>query len=110
MTRQQEWNTRTRELLAGLPSATYAACRTRGPNARRHPKAKALDIRSNGPTKYLKESRTDLSIKDKPRGGWNKLKSDADIAAALKEGNSSISCSSAVPPRRSTATCSTRAA
>ena len=56
------------------------------PNASKHPKAKALDIRSNGPTKYLKESRTDLSIKDKPRGGWNKPRSDADIAAALKEG------------------------
>ena len=56
------------------------------PNASKHPQAKALDIRSNGPTKYLKESRTDLSIKDKPRGGWNKPKSDTDIAAALKEG------------------------
>lgn len=56
------------------------------PDAARHPKAKELDIRKNGPTKYLKESRTDLELKTRPKGGWDKLRSDADIAAALKAG------------------------
>ncbi len=64
--------------LRGMPDVN--------PNAAKHPKAKELDIQSNGPTKYLKESRTDLEFKTKPRGGWDKLKSDADIANALKEG------------------------
>lgn len=53
--------------------------------ARTHAKAGALGW-SNGVTKYIKESRTTLNIKDRPRGGWDKLKSDAEIAAALKEG------------------------
>lgn len=71
------------------------------PNAAKHPKAKALDIRANGPTKYLKESRTGLSLKDKPRGGWDKLKSDAEIAAAFKEGKflDIVQFRSAAPPR-----------
>ena len=43
-------------------------------DAAKHPQAKALDIRSNGPTKYLKESRTDLELKAPPLGGWNKLR------------------------------------
>lgn len=55
-------------------------------NAPNHPKAKALDIRKNGPTKYLKESRTSISNKDHPWGGWDKLKSDAEINEELKEG------------------------
>lgn len=54
--------------------------------AAKHAKAKALDIRADGPTKYLKESRTELSLKDRPRGGWDKLKPDAEIQAAFKEG------------------------
>lgn len=53
--------------------------------AKKHPKAAALGWK-NGVTKYLKESRTELTIRDKPRGGWDKLKSDAEIAAALKDG------------------------
>lgn len=53
--------------------------------AKKHAKAGALGW-SNGVTKYIKESRTELTIKDKPRGGWDKLKPDADIAAALKDG------------------------
>lgn len=53
--------------------------------AKKHPKAGALGWK-DGVTKYIKESRTALTIKDKPRGGWDKLKSDAEIAAALKEG------------------------
>lgn len=55
-------------------------------NAPNHPQAKALDIRKNGPTKYLKESRTTLSIKDHPWGGWDKLKPDAEIDKEFKEG------------------------
>ncbi|MBI2314039.1 MAG: hypothetical protein HYU77_16190 [Betaproteobacteria bacterium] len=56
------------------------------PDSPKHAKAKELDIRKNGPTKYLKETRTALETKNKPRGGWDKLKSDAEIQAALKEG------------------------
>ncbi len=55
-------------------------------NAPNHPQAKAIDIRKNGPTKYLKESRTTLSIKDHPWGGWDKLKPDAEIDKEFKEG------------------------
>lgn len=54
-------------------------------DAKGHAKAKALGW-SDGVTKYLKESRTGLEMSAKPRGGWDKLKSDADIEAALKEG------------------------
>ncbi len=46
---------------------------------------KRLDLNS-GVTKYLKESRTELEIKgrgDKPLGGWDKLKDQADIDAAM---------------------------
>lgn len=56
------------------------------PDAPKHAKAKALDIRKNGPTKYLKESRTALETKTRPRGGWDKVRSDDEIAAALKDG------------------------
>ncbi len=35
-------------------------------DAASHPRAKELDIRSNGPTKYLKESRTALETKASP--------------------------------------------
>ena len=50
-----------------------------------HPRAKELDIRSNGPTKYLRESRTAIST-TKPRGGWDKLRPAADVEAMNKEG------------------------
>lgn len=53
--------------------------------AKSHAKAKALGW-GDGVTKYLVESRTGLEMKGKPRGGWDKLKSDADIDAALKAG------------------------
>lgn len=53
--------------------------------AKGHAKAAALGWNDGGVTKYLAESRTGLSMA-KPRGGWDKLKSDADIAAALKAG------------------------
>jgi hypothetical protein len=55
-------------------------------DAAKHPKAKDLDIRDNGPTKYLKESRSAIEGKNKPRGGWDKLKPEAEIEAALKDG------------------------
>lgn len=53
--------------------------------AKKNAKAKALGW-EDGVTKYIKESRTGLELTNKPRGGWDKLKSDADLAAALKEG------------------------
>lgn len=53
--------------------------------AKDHPKAAAFGWQ-NGVTKYLKESRSELSVDGKPRGGWDKLRSDADVAAALGEG------------------------
>jgi hypothetical protein len=56
------------------------------PNAAKHTRAKELDIRSNGPTKYLKESRTALELKAKPLGGWDKARSEAEYGALLKEG------------------------
>lgn len=45
---------------------------------------------SNGFTKYLKESRTDIEIEGKgdvKRGGWDKLKDAAEIQAALENGS-----------------------
>jgi cytochrome c-type protein NapC len=53
------------------------------------PLASRLDL-SLGYTKYLKESRTEIEIdgKDgKMRGGWDKLKSEAEIQAALDNGS-----------------------
>ncbi len=53
------------------------------------PLAQRLDL-SNGFTKYLKESRTEIEIEgknDKKRGGWDKLKSEAEIQAALDNGS-----------------------
>jgi len=52
------------------------------------PLASRLDL-SDGVTKYLKESRTEIEISgkgDKPRGGWDKLKESVDIEAALNDG------------------------
>ena len=56
-------------------------------DAAKHPRAKELDIRSDGPTKYLKESRTALELKNSPRGGWDKPKPPAEIEALLKSGS-----------------------
>ena len=53
------------------------------------PLAKRIDL-SKGVTKYLKESRTTIEIEGKggkKRGGWDKLKDEADIQAALKNGS-----------------------
>lgn len=51
--------------------------------------SKRLDL-SGGFTKYLKESRTEIEIEgkgDKKRGGWDKLKSEAEIKALLENGS-----------------------
>lgn len=53
------------------------------------PLAQRLDL-STGFTKYLKESRTEIEIEGKDgkmRGGWDKLKSEAEIQAALENGS-----------------------
>jgi len=53
------------------------------------PLAKRLDL-SNGFTKYLKESRTEIEIDGKggkKRGGLDKLKSESEIQAALDNGS-----------------------
>ena len=57
------------------------------------PLSKQLDL-SGGFTKYLKESRTEIEIdgKDgKKRGGWDKLKDEAELQALMENG-------SATPP------------
>ena len=54
-----------------------------------NPLAARLDL-SLGYTKYLKESRSEIEIEGKDgamRGGWDKLKSEADIQAALDNGS-----------------------
>ncbi len=51
--------------------------------------SKRLDL-SDGFTKYLKESRTDIEIEGKDgkkRGGWDKLKDEAEIQALLENGS-----------------------
>ena len=51
--------------------------------------SKRLDL-SGGFTKYLKESRTEIEIEGKDgkkRGGWSKLKDDAEIQALLEAGS-----------------------
>ena len=53
------------------------------------PLASRLDL-SQGFTKYLKESRTEIEIEGKggkQRGGWDKLKDEAEIQAALENGS-----------------------
>lgn len=65
------------EDLRGMPDASDAA--------KNHAQAKKLGW-GEGVTKYIKESRTALELSGKPRGGWDKLKSEDDIAAALIEG------------------------
>jgi cytochrome c-type protein NapC len=53
------------------------------------PLASRLDL-SQGVTKYLQESRTEIEIEgknDKLRGGWDKLKDEAAIQAALENGS-----------------------
>ncbi|WP_303904846.1 NapC/NirT family cytochrome c [Thiohalomonas denitrificans] len=38
-------------------------------------------------TKYIAETRTDISIRSEPRGGWDKRKSDDEVEALLADGN-----------------------
>ncbi|UCH39707.1 MAG: NapC/NirT family cytochrome c [Gammaproteobacteria bacterium] len=60
-----------------------------GDDALSGPLASRLDL-SDGFTKYLKESRTEIEIEGKDgkkRGGWDKLKEQAEIDAALVAGS-----------------------
>ena len=53
------------------------------------PLASRLDL-SNGFTKYIKESRTEIEVdgkNGKKRGGWDKLKSEAELQTALDNGS-----------------------
>ncbi len=50
-----------------------------------YPEASRLDT-AKGLTKYLGESRTEVNMKGDPLGGWDKLKTPAEIAAELSAG------------------------
>jgi nitrate/TMAO reductase-like tetraheme cytochrome c subunit len=63
--------------LRGMPDASDTA--------REHERAKDYGWQ-DGATKYLRESRTGIEMANRPRGGWDKLRSDEEIAAALKAG------------------------
>lgn len=63
--------------LRSMPDASAAA--------KKHPRAKSLGW-NNGVTKYIAESRRKIEYDTPPRGGWNKLRPDKEIAAALKAG------------------------
>jgi cytochrome c-type protein NapC len=41
---------------------------------------------TDGPTKYLAESRTAVELSNPPRGGWDKVKPQADLDALMKAG------------------------
>ncbi|MCC7167281.1 MAG: NapC/NirT family cytochrome c [Rhodospirillales bacterium] len=41
---------------------------------------------TDGPTKYLAESRTAIELANAPRGGWDKVKPQADLDALMKAG------------------------
>jgi len=60
-----------------MPDAPDAAALGGGP--------KSINL-ADGVTKYLGGTRTEMEIKNSPRGGWNKLKSDDEIKAELSEG------------------------
>jgi cytochrome c-type protein NapC len=64
--------------LRGMPDVNKDAAKS--------PRAKELNIQADGPTKYLKESRTALELRKPPRGGWDKAKSSAEIEALLRSG------------------------
>lgn len=64
--------------LRGMPDVSA--------DAAKHANAQSLNIMADGPTKYLRESRTAIELRNSPRGGWDKLAPDADIAAALAGG------------------------
>ncbi|MBR9971624.1 ethylbenzene dehydrogenase-related protein [Magnetospirillum sulfuroxidans] len=48
--------------------------------------AKGIDTSHGYVTKYLPESRTAISVKEEPRGGWDKVKPQAELDALLKDG------------------------
>jgi cytochrome c-type protein NapC len=48
--------------------------------------AKGIDTSHGFVTKYLPESRKAISLKDSPRGGWDKVKPQAELDALLKGG------------------------
>ena len=56
-------------------------------DAAKHPRAKELDIRANGPTKYLGESRTAIEGKAKPMGGWDKVKPAPELLSFNQTGH-----------------------
>ena len=47
----------------------------------------SLKHAKDGVTKYITESRTDVSIRSEPMGGWDKLKTDDEIKAELNAGH-----------------------
>jgi nitrate/TMAO reductase-like tetraheme cytochrome c subunit len=51
------------------------------------PQAERLDL-TDGVTKYLQESRTEIEIRgrDVPRGGWDKLRDDEELQALREQG------------------------
>ena len=69
--------------------ANYMPHQPDGATLANSPLAGRLDL-SMGVTKYLKESRSAIETEGKDgkkRGGWDKLKSEADIQAALENGS-----------------------
>jgi cytochrome c-type protein NapC len=54
--------------------------------AKKHSRARELDFRDNGPTKYITESRTALELRSRPRGGWDRIQPEAELARLLQEG------------------------
>jgi Ethylbenzene dehydrogenase. len=48
--------------------------------------AKGIDVSGGYVTKYLPESRTAVSLRDEPRGGWDKVRPQAELDAMLKDG------------------------
>ncbi|MCC6202748.1 MAG: hypothetical protein IT494_07045 [Gammaproteobacteria bacterium] len=82
-----------KDVLFGAEGGCWASCHHDlrsmpdvSADAAKHASAKALNIQADGPTKYLRESRTAIELRNSPRGGWDKLAPDTDIAAALAGG------------------------
>ncbi len=73
-------------------SGCWASCHNDAHDMPSAPKKEALDaakginVSGGYVTKYLPESRTAISIKDEPRGGWDKVKPQAELDAMLAEG------------------------
>lgn len=65
-------------------SGCWASCHN---DARDMPSApKSAGNAAGYVSKYLPESRTAISLKDEPRGGWDKLKPQAELETQLKDG------------------------